>query len=156
VFQRSVTLFPYCTLSTELGGKIALGKNVRIRPFAQLLTYGGCIEMGDNCVVNQFSILYGHGGLAIGNDVVIAAHTVFIPANHAFADLNVPIRLQDETRMGIQVGNDVWIGANATVLDGVRIGNGCVVGAGSVVTRDVPDYSVTVGTPAKVIKNRKI
>ena len=112
--------------------------------------------MGDNCVVNQFSILYGYGRLTIGDDVVIAAHTVFIPANHAFADLNVPIRLQDETRLGIRVGNDVWIGANTTVLDGVRIGNGCVVGAGSVVTRDVPDYSVVVGNPAKVIKNRKL
>jgi acetyltransferase-like isoleucine patch superfamily enzyme len=128
--RKNNVVSPYCTLSTEFGGKIVLGHSVKIRPFVQLLTDGGDIILGDNVVVNQFSVLYGHGGLEIGNDVQIAPHAVFIPANHRYTDLSMPIRLQGETRLGIKVKDDVWIGANVTVLDGVTIGHGCVVGGG--------------------------
>lgn len=84
----------------------------------------------------------------------IAAHTVIIPANHNFDRMDLPISRQGLTTKGINIGNDVWIGANVVILDGVEIGDGCVIGASSVVTKSIPNNSVAVGNPAKVIKSR--
>jgi acetyltransferase-like isoleucine patch superfamily enzyme len=137
------------------GGSIKLGRNCRVMDYAMILSYGGDIEVGDDCTVNPFCILYGHGGLKIGNGVRIASHTVFIPANHAFDDVEIPIWRQEETRKGIVIEDDVWIGTACKILDGVRIGRGCVIGAGSVVTESLPEYSIAVGAPARVIRNRK-
>lgn len=135
-------------------GTIKIGKNCRIHDYAMILTYRGNIEMGDNCSLNPFSILYGHGGLKIGNGVRIAAHTVVIPSNHKIDRIDIPIFQQGHEQKGIIIENDVWIGANCTILDGVVIGKGCVIGAGSVVTRSIPEYSVAAGVPAKVMYKR--
>jgi acetyltransferase-like isoleucine patch superfamily enzyme len=99
-------------------------------------------------------VLYGHGGLNIGDNARIAAHVVIVPANHVFMEADVPIAHQGETRMGVTIGSDVWIGAGALILDGVTIGAGAVVGAGTVVTRDVPELTVVVGNPARVLRRR--
>lgn len=135
-------------------GRITIGKRTVIFPYAMLLTYGGFIEIGDDCSVNPYCILYGHGGLTIGNYVHIAAHTVIIPANHIYSNPNVPIACQKETRSGITVESDVWIGAGVKILDDVTIGKGSVVAAGAVVNKDVEPYSVVGGVPAKFIKRR--
>jgi len=119
-----------------------------------LLTYGGYIEIGDYCNINPFAILYGHGGLKIGNNVLIAAHTVIIPANHTFNDKNQLIRSQGDTKKGIIIEDDVWIGSGCQILDGITIGKGAIIGAGSVVTKDVEPYSVVAGVPSKLIKRR--
>jgi acetyltransferase-like isoleucine patch superfamily enzyme len=136
-------------------GSIRIGRRCQIGPSAMLLTYGGSIEIGDDCSVNPFCVLYGHGGLRIGQGVRIASGTVIIPANHNFDDLNVPICQQGFSAKGICIEDDVWIGANVTVLDGVCIGTGSVVAAGAVVTKDVEPFSVVGGVPAKLIKKRK-
>ena len=95
------------------------------------------------------------GNLSIGRDVLIAAHCSFISAQHVFGDLSQPIRAQGLTTRGdIVIEDDVWLGMGVRVMDGVRIGRGSVVGANSVVTRDVPPYSVAVGAPARVIRKR--
>jgi acetyltransferase-like isoleucine patch superfamily enzyme len=99
-------------------------------------------------------MIYGTGGLKIGNDVRIATHVVITPAGHVFDKKDIPIRLQGVEMKGIVIEDDVWIGANATILDGVIIGRGCVIGAGSVVTKSLPEYSVAVGVPARVIYKR--
>lgn len=76
-------------------------------------------------------------------------------ANHSFEDMDTPMRLQgDDESRPITVGNDVWIGRRAMVMPGVSIGNGSIVAAGAVVTRDVPEFSVVAGVPAKVVKMR--
>jgi acetyltransferase-like isoleucine patch superfamily enzyme len=75
--------------------------------------------------------------------------------NHVFADPDRPIRLQGETAKGIRIGRDVWLGNGVRVTDGVEIGDGCVIGAGSVVTRSIPPYSIAVGSPARVIRQRR-
>jgi acetyltransferase-like isoleucine patch superfamily enzyme len=137
------------------GGSIKLGRNCRIMDYALLMSYGGDIEIGDDCSINPFCVLYGHGGLKIGNGVRMAAHTVVIPANHSFADVNTPIWRQPETRSGIVIEDDVWIGAGCRILDGVRIGRGCVIGAGAVVTSSLPEFSIAVGMPARVVRDRR-
>jgi acetyltransferase-like isoleucine patch superfamily enzyme len=117
--------------------------------------WGGHIKIGPNCTVNPYSILYGHGGLEIGEGVRIAARTTIIPANHNYDDPEVPIRKQGLTREGIQIGDDVWIGANCTILDDVEIGNGAVIAAGSVVTESVQEYAIVAGIPAEQIGDRR-
>lgn len=147
-------LSPRSSFETTGGGRIIVGAHTRIHANAMLMTYGGDIELGHNCSVNPFCVLYGLGGLRIGNDVRIATHTVIVPANHTFTDLEVPICNQPETKKGVVIEDDVWIGAGCRILDGVRIGRGSVIGAGSVVTRSIPPLSVAVGSPARVIRRR--
>lgn len=136
------------------GGSVSIGPGSQIHDYAMLMTYGGDIRLGGGCTVNPFCVLYGHGGLTIGNHVRIATHCVIIPANHNFNDLDKPIWQQAETRVGIVIEDDVWIGAGVRVMDGVRIGHGSVIGAGAVVTKSIPPGSVAVGVPARVIGQR--
>ena len=144
-----------CHLRSEGGGaRITLGSKSVLAYGVMLLTHGGTIELGENCSVNEYCMLYGHGGLKIGNNVSIATGTVIVPANHNFSRRDVPFKLQGSTGHGIALEDDIWVGANATILDGVRIGKGAIVGAGAVVTRDVAPYTIVGGTPARFIKER--
>ena len=134
------------------GGNISVGMFSEIHDYAMLLTCGGKIKIGIHCSVNPFSILYGHGGLIVGNRVRIAASTIIIPANHIFDNPAKPICDQGLRKEGIQIHDDVWIGARAKILDGVTIGHGSVIGAGSVVTKNVdatPFRSLLVIQPDK-------
>jgi acetyltransferase-like isoleucine patch superfamily enzyme len=145
---------PGVVLSTKHGGTITLGKNCVIRRGAMLLTYVGNIVLGDYCGINLYTILYGHGGLLIGDYVQLAAHCVVIPANHGYDSLDIPIWKQPLSKKGITVEFDVWIGANVSILDGVKIGKGAVVGAGSVITKDVLPFTINAGNPSKMLKSR--
>ena len=82
-----------------------------------LLTYGGDISIGNFCSINPFSVIYGHGGVKIGDGVRIATHCVIIPANHNFEAIDQFIFQQGETRKGIIIEDDVWLGAGARILD---------------------------------------
>ena len=136
------------------GKLLKIGKNTTIHEDVYIRLYGGFISIGDNCSINPYCVIYGHGGLEIGSNVRIAAHCTIIPSNHIFDNINIPITEQGEKMLGIKIMDDVWIGTGVRVLDGVTIGQGSVIGAGSVVTKSIPDYSVVVGIPAKILKKR--
>lgn len=92
------------------------------------------------------------GPVRIGNDVILAQNVIISALNHNFEDTSVCIREQGINVDEITIGNNVWIGANSSILAGVHIGKHVVVGAGSVVTKDIPAYSVVVGNPARIVK----
>ena len=139
----------------SFGGRIIISEGVIISDGVIIATYGGTIDIAANAYIGPYCVLYGHGGLTIGRNTMIGAHTVIIPANHSFARIDVPMNLQPLTREGISVGEDVWIGSGCRILDGVRIGPGSVIGAGSVVTKDIQPYSIAFGVPATVVRSRK-
>ena len=143
-------------LSVGKEGKsfIDIGANSYLYSNCIIKASDGWIKMGHDCTVNELTILHGDGGLEIGNDVRIAAQVRIIAMNHIYDNPKTPIRLQSIRAEGIKVEDDVWLGIGSTVLDGVTIGKGSVIGAGAVVTKDIPPYSIAVGVPAKVIKKR--
>jgi len=146
---------PAARFDLSWGGSLQTGQYCCFCHGALIAPYGGKITFGDRVYVGPYCVIYGHGDLTVGRNTMIAAHTVIIPANHAFDRLDQPICEQPVTRVGVEIGEDVWIASGVRILDGVRIGKGCVIGAGAVVTRSLPDYSVAVGVPAKVIKTRR-
>jgi acetyltransferase-like isoleucine patch superfamily enzyme len=138
-----------------LGGRVLVSGGVIISDGVIIAPYGGSIEIGASAYIGPYCVLYGHGGLTIGRNTAIGAHTIIVPANHGFKQPDRPIHVQPLTKKGITIGEDVWIGAGCKVLDGVRIGNGAVIGAGSVVTRDIDAYSIAFGVPAKIVRRRE-
>ena len=139
---------------SALGGRIRVSKGVTISEGVIIAPYGGSIEIGANAYIGPYCVLYGHGGLTIGRNTMIAAHTIIIPANHGITQLELPMGAQPLTMQGIAIGEDVWIGAGCKILDGVHIGNGTVIGAGSVVTKDIDAHLIAFGVPAKVAGSR--
>jgi acetyltransferase-like isoleucine patch superfamily enzyme len=152
LFLGNQITFNYNIIIDADGDFIKIGNNCILDVGVYLKLWGGKIQIGNNVFIGPYSVLYGHGGLIIGNDVLIASNVTIIPANHKFSDKNKLIRNQGETRKGIIIEDNVWIATGVTILDGVKIGKGAIIAAGSVVTEDVPDYSVVVGIPAKVKK----
>ncbi|MFI7700352.1 acyltransferase [Nonomuraea sp. NPDC049480] len=110
------------------------------------------VAMGDDCTVNPYTVVRGR--VELGDAVRVGAHTSLLGFNHSAAP-DRPVFRQPITSKGIRVGDDVWIGSHVVVLDGVTIGDHAVIGAGSVVTKDVPDWAMVAGNPARQIRDRR-
>lgn len=108
----------------------------------------------DHVLVNINCMLNAEGGLTIGSGVMIGPFTTIWTSNHEFSDTKIPIRLQGNRYAPVVIEDDVWVGAQVTILAGVRVGQGAIVGAGAVVTKDVPAYAIVAGNPAHIIKMR--
>ena len=128
------------------------GKKINVEKGAFFLD-GSEIEIGDYSAIGVDCRIYG--AVKIGNDVMMGPEVVVLPRNHRFDRLDIPMWRQGHSTEPIVIDDDVWIGTRAILLPGVKIGKGAIIGAGAVVTRDVPEYSVVGGNPAKVIKFRK-
>ena len=113
--------------------------------------YGQNITVGKNVFINSGCCFQDQGGIEIGDNVLIGQQVVIATLNH---DL-MPEKRGNMLPAPVKIGNNVWIGAHATVLSGVTIGNGAVIAAGAVVTKDVPENTVAAGVPAKIIKTIK-
>jgi len=135
------------------GKNLLIGGGTIVSP-TKLITMGDNVFIGRNCSVTTSSS--GRSPIRIGNNVMLAERVQIIGGNHAFDRTDIPINQQGEGKQGvIIIEDDVWIGASAIVLTGVKIGKGSVVAAGSVVTKNVESYSIVGGNPAKLIKKRK-
>ena len=131
ILSEGVHIHRDTTLQTGEGGIITIGVQTHIQLRCQIVSYVGPIHIGKRCE--------------------IAPHCGFYPYDHGMG-IGVSINQQPMTsKGGIRIGDDVWIGFGAIVLDGVQIGNDAVIGAGSVVTRDIPSKCIAVGNPARVI-----
>ena len=114
------------------------------------------IYIGENTYIAPGVCIAGQGDIHIGKNCMIAANSGIYANNHVFTDLSLPIKQQGTTREGIIIEDDCWLGHGVTVLDGVKIGKGSIIGAGAVVSKNIPPYSIAVGVPAKVIKDRVV
>ena len=111
------------------------------------------VSIGNRVSIHPYTYLLGE--ITIGNYVAIATRCSFIAESHNFAEVTTPIKLQGIEDQPISIGNDVWIGAHSIILGNVTIGDGAIIGAGSVVTKSIASYSVAMGVPARVVYNRK-
>lgn len=137
------------------GNNVSLGKNTTIECSGTLTNFGKGLIVGNNVGMGA-NCFYGcAGGIEIGDDTIFGNFISLHSENHNYERTDIPIRLQGVNRQGIKIGKDCWIGAKVTILDGVRIGNGCIVAAGAVVTKgQYPDFSIIGGVPAKIISKR--
>ncbi|WP_255474293.1 acyltransferase [Pontibacter qinzhouensis] len=128
----------------------SVGSNAVIEDYAVVNNGMGPVHIGSDTFIGLFDVVIGPA--TIGNKVIIAQHVVISGLNHGYENVHVPIKDQPCTTAEIVIEDNCWIGANAVITAGVRIGKHAVVAAGSVVTKDVPAYSVVGGNPAKVLK----
>jgi acetyltransferase-like isoleucine patch superfamily enzyme len=120
-----------------------------------LVTEMGSITIGNRVYLGRNCILASDSGIEIGDNTMLAELVSVIDANHGFAKNGLPIRDQNLDTAPIQIGSDVWVGRGCAILKGTHIGEGSVIGANSVVTRDIPPNAVACGAPARVIKYRE-
>ena len=111
------------------------------------ISIGSGSGLGVNCSV--------HGPLRIGDNVMMGPEVTILTHTHNIERTDIPMGQQGMRVAEVVVGNDVWIGMRVVIMPGVKVGNGAVIGAGAVVTKDVPDFAVVGGVPAKIIKYRK-
>ena len=127
-----------------------LGNDSTIEDFCTVNNGVGDVLIGDRTRIGMSNVLIGP--ITIGNDVMLAQNIVLSGLNHGYQDITITPHKQPVTKNKIIIEDEVWIGANSVVVAGVTIGKHSVIAAGSVVTKDIPPYSVAVGNPAKVIK----
>lgn len=140
------------------GTRIVLGTDSILDSFVKIKPAGGVgdVIIGKRTVINSGCVLYSGNGIYIGNDVAIAANCTFAPVNHEYSQREKRINQQGfrPSKGGIHVEDDVWIGANCVILDGAILRRGCVIGAGSIVRKEIAAYTVNAGFPLVQIGRR--
>ena len=148
---RNVTL----RANTDQSPGIELGKGVSINDAVVINANRGRVTLGDRSWLGPFCLIYGNGGVAIGRNVLVAGHSSINTVSHSAERCDIPVNDQPVVIDPVVIEDDVWIGLNAVVLQGVTIGHGSIVGAGAVVTKSIPPWSIAVGVPARVLGRRK-
>jgi acetyltransferase-like isoleucine patch superfamily enzyme len=157
--DHSVICFPYDTIVNEyaisIGVSTVIGRDVGLSA-GWMPGHRGLppdvVRIGDRCLIGRGSSIVGHGSIVIGDDVWTGQHVHITDMNHGYKDLDEPIGRQSDAVRPVRIGDGSWLGHGVVVLPGVDIGRHVVVGAGSVVTGSLPDFSVAVGAPARVIR----
>ena len=136
---EDVLIAAHVTLSAGMG------------PGQEMLT-NPVVRIGDRCLIGRGTSIIGHLTIEIGDDVFTGMNVYITDQNHGYEELDVPIGKQLPNERAVVIGKGSWIGSGAIILPGSKIGDHVVVGANSVVTGEIPSYSVAVGSPAKVIR----
>ena len=135
-------LFAYCGSGVRIGAKAFFG-------------FGDKIRIGNNSNISYRSRIIG-GDLTIGDYVMMGPDVLIITDNHKFSDTNSTMWSQGQAPSEpVFIGNDVWIGARSIILPGVHVGDHVIIGAGSIVTKDIPEWAIVAGNPARILKMRK-
>jgi acetyltransferase-like isoleucine patch superfamily enzyme len=137
------------------GDDVSIAKDSILFATGVIAYKGAGISIGDRTGISARAYFAGQGGISIGKDVIMGPNVQIFSENHNFSDLELTIKEQGVTKIPVTIGDNCWIGAGATILAGVSIGNGCVIAASSVVSKSVPANSIVAGVPAKVIKSRE-
>jgi acetyltransferase-like isoleucine patch superfamily enzyme len=158
-FGKGITLERGAVIDGLSREGMEFGDNVVIGPYSVVRAsspsnVGVGVRMGRNSGVDAYSFIGAAGLVEIGENVIMGQHVSFHAENHNYERTDIPIRHQGTRRQGIVIEDDCWVGSNATFLDGAHVGRGCVIGAGAVVRGTIPDYSVAVGIPARVVGTR--
>lgn len=157
--RGSYIMWPTTTVFNEkyihIGSDTLIGEHVALSagmvPGQRCLT-DKVVVIGDRCLIGRGSGIVGHFSIEIGNDVWTGHHVYITDQNHGYEDISRPISQQSQPEREVKIGDGSWLGHGTIVLPGVHIGRHVVIGANSVVTSDIPDYSVAVGVPAKVVR----
>lgn len=152
----------------ESGLKGSMAKNVRIRGRAEIVLGdrvafregvfiggNGKLSIGDATSINEHTIIACTQSVEIGSNCMFAPRCYVLDVDHKFSDVSIPINQQGYEQSPVKIGDDVWFGTGVVVIKGASIGNGCIIAANSVVTDDIPAYSIAAGSPARVLKSRK-
>jgi maltose O-acetyltransferase len=131
---------------------VKCGKNINIERGAN---FGRNVEIGDYSGIGQNAQLFTQAKITIGKNVMMGPEVIILTQNHAHENIEIPMEQQGNQQPSpVLIDDDVWIGIRAIILPGVHIGKSSIIGAGSVVTKDVPPFSIVGGNPAKIIKTR--
>lgn len=156
--SRSYLGKPYSVLNTqyvEVGHNVKIKKNSRIECFSMFggKKYDPRLIFEDGVIVGYNCTFFATQTLCIGHDTIFAGGCLVTTENHGINPISdLPYHAQPLTSAPVVIGNGCWIGQNVCVLPGVKIGCKCIIGSNAVVNKDIPDYSIAVGVPARVIK----
>lgn len=160
--EGSIVCFPANTIFNEryihIGAHTMFGPGVTLSagmvPGQECLS-DAVVRVGDRCLIGKGSGIVGHFSIEIGDDVWTGHHVYITDQNHGYTDVSLPISKQSMPERAVKIGDGSWLGHGTIVLPGVTIGRHVVVGANSVVTGDLPDFSVAVGSPARVVRRHE-
>ena len=144
---RHLRLARWQTLGVGVGDTVRFSDHVKILGTQKL-------SIGDRSKILNHVILDARGGLEIGADTQIGFESILLTSSHRFEDMARPVADQGMTQRTIRIGDDVWLGTRVIVLPGVTIGDHAIVGAGSVVTGDIPANAIAAGNPARILRQR--
>lgn len=152
---RNVVINALCKQGIKIGDNVTVKDGSIIEGYGVLRNLGEGLIIGDRVGISQNCFIAIRGKITIGDYTIIGPNVSIFSENHIFEDINTPIVDQGEKRGDVIIGKNVWIGTRATILSGVTIGDGAIIAAGTVVTKDIPAYAIVGGVPAKVIRMRK-
>lgn len=156
--DRSCYVGPGVSLGSDLTvamrGAVEVAHSCELNQGVELNPFGGSIRIARRVWLGPYVVIYGHGGVDIGEQTLISMHCAILSSNHAIPPIGTLIRDVSDELLPTKIGRDVWIGANAVILGGVTIGDGAVIAAGAVVTKDVEAGAVVAGVPARLVRKR--
>lgn len=159
IFHSTVRIGKLASIEvSSQGTDTVIGQHSVIDDFVKIKHVGGkgTITIGEFVYINSGTVIYSGNGVTIGNNVLIGPGCNIVPVNHKFNEKDILIRLQgfQPSKGGIIIENDVWLGANVTILDGSTIKKGCVIAANSLINGETEEYGIYAGSPAVKIKYR--
>ena len=138
----------------KIGDNVSILKNTIIECTGVIRHLGESLVIGNNVGIAQNCFIQVRGKVDIGNNVIFGPNVSIFSENHIFKNPDLPVNAQGESRKGVKIGNGVWVGTRAVILDGVTVGENSIIAAGSIVNKDVMPYSIIGGVPARLIKMR--